>query len=152
MGRGVSAGGGDGNREQFGGPVGSFPLLGTSRDMPPSIRSASEGSSSSTSSLQPASPLLFRPYSIFFRSPRTPKSRILGVSALLMILVSSFRTNITFTASVHVSSDNLADPSSYLTCLGGAPLSGIHCAMNGMISVPGPIKLLAVANATSAKT
>ncbi|OCK79755.1 hypothetical protein K432DRAFT_405291 [Lepidopterella palustris CBS 459.81] len=65
---------------------------------------------------------------------------------------SSFRTNITFTASVHVSSDNLADPSSYLTCLGGAPLSGIHCAMNGMISVPGPIKLLAVANATSAKT
>jgi hypothetical protein len=48
-------------------------------------------------------------------------------------------------ASVHISANNKINPSSFLTCLGGAPLTGIHCSTDSINSVKlgfgGPIPL-----------
>ena len=52
---------------------------------------------------------------------------------------------VTFTSGAAVTANNASDPTSFLTCLGGAPLSGIHCSMGGMMSVQGPIKFSAAA-------
>lgn len=38
------------------------------------------------------------------------------------------------TGSVTVTANNLSDDNSWLTCLEGAPMTGIKCELNGMLS------------------
>ena len=37
--------------------------------------------------------------------------------------------------TVHVSSYDPSDPTSYMTCIGGAPLTGVHCRYDGVNNV-----------------
>jgi hypothetical protein len=46
-------------------------------------------------------------------------------------------------SSTHISANSFVDPTAYLTCMGGEPLTGIHCNLNGgLTSLRGPIKIM----------
>lgn len=43
--------------------------------------------------------------------------------------------NSTLTGSIPITANDATEPSSYLTCLGGAPLDGLRCSIGSYLSV-----------------